>query len=157
MTEREKTIISKAVAMLRLRYGKKASVENIHKELIKHPQPLIRKIVKKTNEAASYIKDELKSGGTYWQRNNIVRLTELGLWCLIHHKRYRKIFENFAPNTFSDIDKELSFKDKTFNKIDTTLMKYLLQYFISNSKDNGHMILFLVRWNKVVIPLPGCY
>jgi hypothetical protein len=127
MSEREKTIIGKATALLRLRYGKKASPENIHKYLINHPHPLIQKIVKTINDAANQIKDEIRSGGTWWQRDNIVRMSELGIWCLIHHKRYRRIFENFASSIF-DYKKQISFKDKTFNIIETKLIKHLLQY-----------------------------
>lgn len=127
-TEREKTIVGKAMALLRLRFGDRANIENIHKYLLEHPNPLIRLITNTTNRAANNIKNEMKQGGTQWQSDNIIRMTEFALWCLVNHEKYYKIFEKFAPLVFEEYKTTENPSKKAFNALDKQLMKLMLIY-----------------------------
>lgn len=132
-TEREKMISNGLASLIRKKLGKIAEKENIHENLMKSTNPVIKDILYWTYRAANHINSKRK--GDLWQRRNMTEKVELTLWIMLHHKKYRAFLE---PIVSSICEKKFvqESDDKKMKFLNSALIDMALRY--AYSKINHH-------------------
>ena len=121
-TDREKIVINGIVSLVRARFGKRAAVENIHKELHSYDNQCLKNILTTLDKCIINIKSEK------WQPKNISQKTELALWFAIHHPDFRLLFATIVKEMTGD-DSLFDLKvDKEFNILDRKVTSLVIKY-----------------------------
>ena len=122
-TERYKKTIRLGISLARRKFGKRASVDSIHNELVNHNSQSVQSVVNVVSMLCDVIPDT-----EHWQRTMVKELSEFTLWCMIHHPGYRKIFVELSKSTFEDAEPCFNKDEWMFSKVDIYLANMILKY-----------------------------
>lgn len=115
--------------LIRLRFGKRASIENIHKELHDYNNQSLNKILATLDKCVVNIKSQK------WQPKNISQKTELALWFAIHHPDFRLLFANIVKEMTGDGSLFDLKVDKEFNIVTRKLTASVIKYMHKTLSD----------------------
>lgn len=120
-SHREKQIMMFAVAVLRKKLGQRASVENIHNELISSNNKAISELVKQMYKTVGYMK-------TTHQPQIITEYGELAIWIAYHSKTFEPLLEKccnaLTKYTYDNTTKQTY----TLSYVEEKLIKIGLHY-----------------------------